>query len=131
MSEQNDPKESRRRIRVPAKDRTVNAWMDDQDDLSASLRLVVRDYIRRNGMGDVMCQPVVQEPRRGRPPKIEDEADAGVAQDQVQDSDDDEETVDEVEVSPKKSSVVPSKKKAKPSAQESSASDELMDMLNG
>lgn len=121
MADDVGSKESRRRIRVPAKDRTVIEWMDEQEDLSASLRLVVRDYIRRYGVGDVMCQPVQQEPRRGRPPKQESEV-----TENTEPSDGDEVIEDRTV----KAVSVPEKNVVKTAPSTVDVSGGIMDMLN-
>ena len=38
------------------------------------MRALIRESIERNGYRDATCYPVVQQPRRGRPPKNTDEA---------------------------------------------------------
>ena len=38
------------------------------------MRALIRESIERNGYRDATCYPVVQQPRRGRPPKNIDEA---------------------------------------------------------
>lgn len=58
----------RYRLNVPIADSTVNEWLDAQDNVSNSLRAVIREYIERNGFEDPTCRPVTQLPRKGRPP---------------------------------------------------------------
>lgn len=64
-----------RRVRfsVPPADVSVGSWLDAQYSISESLRALIRDAIRRDGIVDVINRPVRQEPRRGRPPRIGDE----------------------------------------------------------
>lgn len=70
------PTPKRFRVSVPETDESVLAWIGAQSDLSNSVRALIRESIERNGYRDATCYPVVQQPRRGRPPKnIEDEAD--------------------------------------------------------
>lgn len=70
------PTPKRFRVSVPETDESVLAWIGAQSDLSNSVRTLIRESIERNGYRDATCYPVVQQPRRGRPPKnIEDEAD--------------------------------------------------------
>lgn len=69
------PAPKRFRVSVPETDESVLAWIGAQSDLSNSVRALIRESIERNGYRDATCYPVVQQPRRGRPPKnIEDEA---------------------------------------------------------
>lgn len=64
-----------RRLRwsVPAADVSVNQWLDGQENISSSLRLLIRESIEREGYIDVVNKPVEQLPRRGRPPQGEAE----------------------------------------------------------
>lgn len=69
------PTPKRFRVSVPETDESVLAWIGAQSDLSNSMRALIRESIERNGYRDATCYPVVQQPRRGRPPKsAEDEA---------------------------------------------------------
>jgi hypothetical protein len=56
---------------VPDADESVLAWIGAQSDLSASVRSLIREAIERHGYRDATCYPVQQQPRRGRPPKLE------------------------------------------------------------
>lgn len=58
-----------RRVRwsVPTADVSVNQWLDLQDSISDSLRLLIRESIQRDGYIDVANRPLEQQPRRGRP----------------------------------------------------------------
>ena len=70
------PTPKRFRVSVPETDESVLAWIGAQSDLSNSVRALIRESIERNGYRDATCYPVVQQPRRGRPPKnTEDEVD--------------------------------------------------------
>lgn len=69
------PAPKRFRVSVPETDESVLAWIGAQSDLSNSVRALIRESIERNGYRDATCYPVVQQPRRGRPPKNTDEAD--------------------------------------------------------
>lgn len=70
------PVPKRFRVSVPETDESVLAWIGAQSDLSNSVRALIRESIEKNGYRDATCYPVVQQPRRGRPPKsAEDEAD--------------------------------------------------------
>ena len=62
------PAVHRFRVSVPSADQSVLAWLAAQDNVSVSLRLLVREAIERDGYCDVLTRPVVQQPRRGRPP---------------------------------------------------------------
>jgi hypothetical protein len=59
---------------VPEADESVLAWIGAQSDLSASVRSLIREAIERHGYRDATCYPVQQQPRRGRPPKLTDQA---------------------------------------------------------
>lgn len=67
------PAPKRFRVSVPETDESVLAWIGAQSDLSASVRALIRESIERNGYRDATCYPVVQQPRRGRPPKNSDD----------------------------------------------------------
>ena len=41
---------------VPEKDVSVLKWLDEQDDLSMSLRCLIKEDIMRNGCRDVTCR---------------------------------------------------------------------------
>jgi len=68
------PTPKRFRVSVPETDESVLAWIGAQSDLSNSVRALIRESIERNGYRDATCYPVVQQSRRGRPPKNTDEA---------------------------------------------------------
>lgn len=68
------PTPKRFRVSVPETDESVLAWIGAQSDLSNSVRALIRESIERNGYRDATCYPVMQQPRRGRPPKNTDEA---------------------------------------------------------
>lgn len=69
------PAAKRFRVSVPDADESVLAWIGAQSNFSESVRALIRESIERNGYRDATCYPVVQQPRRGRPPKnVEDEA---------------------------------------------------------
>ncbi|MEV0443539.1 hypothetical protein AB0I84_10705 [Streptomyces spectabilis] len=53
---------------VPAADTSVIEWLNEQTDISQSIRLLIRESIQRDGYVDVFYKPVDQLPRRGRPP---------------------------------------------------------------
>ena len=65
------PQSRRFRVSVPDADESVLAWIGAQSDLSASVRALIREAIERHGYRDATCYPVQQQPRRGRPPKLE------------------------------------------------------------
>ena len=50
-------------------------WIENQESLSHSVRVVVREYIKRHGFGDATCPPVsVAKPAPAAPapePKVE------------------------------------------------------------
>lgn len=68
------PQSRRFRVSVPEADESVLAWIGAQSDLSASVRSLIREAIERYGYRDATCYPVQQQPRRGRPPKLTDQA---------------------------------------------------------
>lgn len=68
------PTPKRFRVSVPETDESVLAWIGAQSDLSNSVRALIRESIERNGYRDATCYPVVQQPRRGRPPKSAEDA---------------------------------------------------------
>lgn len=68
------PQSRRFRVSVPEADESVLAWIGAQSDLSASVRSLIRDAIERHGYRDATCYPVQQQPRRGRPPKLTEQA---------------------------------------------------------
>lgn len=53
---------------VPAADTSVIEWLNEQADISQSLRQLIRESIQRDGYIDVFYKPVEQLPCRGRPP---------------------------------------------------------------
>ena len=69
------PQSRRFRVSVPDADESVLEWIGAQSDLSASVRVLIRDAIERNGYRDATCYPVQQQPRRGRPPKQAEQVD--------------------------------------------------------
>ncbi|WP_394941182.1 hypothetical protein [Psychromicrobium sp. YIM B11713] len=71
MAAKRKPEPRRVRLTVPAVDESVLAWLDLQDNASASMRMLVRESIARDGYIDVINKPVEQLPRRGRPPQGE------------------------------------------------------------
>lgn len=77
--ERKDPPK-RYRLNVPIADATVNDWLDAQDNVSNSIRAVIREYIERNGFEDPTCRPVTQLPRKGRPPGSSLDQDDGDAE---------------------------------------------------
>lgn len=47
-------------------------WIENQESLSHSVRVVVREYIKRHGFGDATCPPVsVAKPAPAAPSKPE------------------------------------------------------------
>ena len=68
------PQSRRFRFSVPEADESVLAWIGAQSDLSASVRSLIREAIERHGYRDATCYPVQQQPRRGRPPKLTEQA---------------------------------------------------------
>lgn len=56
------------RVSVPAADVSTLEWLKRQNDMSASIRALIRESIEREGYVDVYNRPLVQRPRIGRPP---------------------------------------------------------------
>lgn len=54
-------------ICVPVKDKSVVQWCEAQDNLSISLRMLIKAEVAKNGYSDVLCREVIQGARRGRP----------------------------------------------------------------
>lgn len=77
------PAAKRFRVSVPETDESVLAWIGAQSDLSNSVRALIRESIERNGYRDATCYPVVQQPRRGRPPKNTDEAEDAIVPEMI------------------------------------------------
>lgn len=59
----------RYRFSVPDADASVNNWVQQQSNLSMSLRMLIGECIERNGYGDYTCRERIPGARRGRPPK--------------------------------------------------------------
>lgn len=67
------------KLSVPLQDELVLTWLKSQENMSLSLRLLIKEHVRKHGgaIYDVTCDPVDTEivvveqhkPRRGRPPK--------------------------------------------------------------
>lgn len=62
----------RTRLSIPAADESTIRWLEAQENVSASVRYLVREHIRREGYTDPVCAPVDRQPRRGRPPGSRD-----------------------------------------------------------
>lgn len=67
MAAKSKPAPVRMRLTVPAADVSVIEWLEQQDDVSGSVRALIRSSIERDGYTDVLNRPVEQLPRRGRP----------------------------------------------------------------
>lgn len=105
------PTMERRRLSFPSTDTTVRDWLSAQSDPSASMRLIIRDTVAREGYSDVMCRRVEQQPQRGRPRVA-----ATVAAATTTGA---EQSVSEVRVDPVSSSHVPEHPVAEDVAQQS------------
>lgn len=55
------------RLTVPPRDVTVNEWLDEQDNSSASVRHLIREYVKSNGVTDPLTIAVEPEVKAGRP----------------------------------------------------------------
>ncbi|MFC4048332.1 hypothetical protein ACFOY4_01440 [Actinomadura syzygii] len=62
---------------------STNRWLDEQADISRSLRVLIRESIQREGYIDVDNKPVEQLPRRGRPPQTEQGGQSGSSRDEA------------------------------------------------
>lgn len=116
------PAPKRFRVSVPETDESVLAWIGAQSDLSNSVRALIRESIERNGYRDATCYPVVQQPRRGRPPKNTDEAEDAAVPEMIKSV---VEPDDEVATTP---AVVPVSTHEEP-AYEASAQTSVEDVL--
>lgn len=67
VSKNDDEKTKRYRVSVPTESAQVIEWINNQSSLSYSFMAVVRDWISKNGTGNVFAQPVEVLPKRGRP----------------------------------------------------------------
>lgn len=65
----------RYRLSIPEKNISLNAWCKEQGNLSESLRYLIRKAIEKEGIVDIMCLPVEQLPKRGRPPRNQEVVD--------------------------------------------------------
>lgn len=59
------------KLSVPLADTSVLEWLSKQDDMSLSIRALIRSDIERNGMEDMFCRGVVPQSKRGRPSNAE------------------------------------------------------------
>lgn len=59
----------RPRLSIPAEDHSVIQWLENQINITDSLRIAVREFIERHGYDDATCLDVQKLPRRGRPPQ--------------------------------------------------------------
>lgn len=65
----------RYRFAVPKADEEVIAWLGAQENMSVSIRYIIKQYIKEHGITDAFCTTVPQAPaepqpaKRGRPPK--------------------------------------------------------------
>lgn len=59
----------RYRFSVPNADESVTEWIEAQSNLSFSIRVLIRDFIRVHGKVDATCAPVEQRGKVGRPSK--------------------------------------------------------------
>lgn len=55
------------------RDQATQQWWEAQENPSVSLQLLIREDIERNGFSDKLNAPITQQPRRGRPPKEDEE----------------------------------------------------------
>lgn len=62
---------TRYRLSVPNADTSTLEWLKAQLNISASIRVLIREDIQQNGFTDVTCRTVEQGPKRGRPSNAE------------------------------------------------------------
>lgn len=62
----------RYRFSVPHADVSINQWVENQSNLSMSLRMLIGECIERHGFGDYTCRIRTPGAKRGRPPKTVD-----------------------------------------------------------
>lgn len=62
----------RYRFSVPHADVSINEWVENQSNLSMSLRMLIGECIERHGFGDYTCRIRTPGAKRGRPPKSAD-----------------------------------------------------------
>lgn len=73
------PESKRFRLSVPGDDESVLEWILHQNNLSMSLRVLIKRYIRQNGYTDATCEMVSQS-RAGRPSLRERELEEKLSQ---------------------------------------------------
>lgn len=49
------------RLSIPYDDIDVMEWVNNQQNLSQSVRLLIKDFVRENGLKDAMCVSVLPE----------------------------------------------------------------------
>lgn len=111
---------NRYRLSVPDADVLVNQWVEKQDNLSFSLRCVIKDVIRRYGITDVTCSDFTSDTG-----SIQKEAVAPVVAESVAKQDADAKTEPQAEPAP----VEPQKTEAQPTNMSAGMSDTLASML--
>ena len=55
------------KISIPEADRTVLEWLAAQDDMSTSMRYLIRQDVAVNGVTDILCRDVIPMVRKGKP----------------------------------------------------------------
>lgn len=59
------------KLSIPLNDTSVLAWLQNQNNMSDSVRQLIRDEIERNGYDDMFCREVIPGAKRGRPTNAE------------------------------------------------------------
>lgn len=68
MSRKKEVADSERfRFTVPGKDVETLAWINEQSNLSYSLRSLIRQSVARDGIVDITCKPITPGVSPGRP----------------------------------------------------------------
>lgn len=61
----------RQRISIPESDISVLEWINNQSNVSFSIRMMIKEYIEKYGYSDITCRKVDKQLKRGRPPKMD------------------------------------------------------------
>lgn len=59
------------KLSIPLADASVLRWLEGQDNMSDSIRQLIRQDIEKNGYDDVFCRDIVPGAKRGRPSNAE------------------------------------------------------------
>ena len=59
------------KLGIPLADASVLKWLEGQDNMSDSIRQLIRQDIEKNGYDDIFCRDIVPGAKRGRPSNAE------------------------------------------------------------